>query len=139
MTPRFVELHGSIWRTMKAEVLKGYAQSRQALSRARRLALYHAAAVGRVFAFWYALTTPGLVSEEFAKNTAFFFGKPLAGAEGDLGLVRRAARSIRTSAITLLGDAARVRRRQRARDWASDCGSRWRRRPPRSPIPTSRR
>jgi NitT/TauT family transport system ATP-binding protein len=30
MLPRFVELHGSIWRTMKAEVLKGYAQSRQA-------------------------------------------------------------------------------------------------------------
>jgi NitT/TauT family transport system ATP-binding protein len=30
MTPRFVELHGSIWQTMKAEVLKGYAQSRQA-------------------------------------------------------------------------------------------------------------
>jgi NitT/TauT family transport system ATP-binding protein len=30
MTPRFVELHGSIWRSMKAEVLKGYAQSRQA-------------------------------------------------------------------------------------------------------------
>jgi NitT/TauT family transport system ATP-binding protein len=30
MTPRFVELHGAIWRAMKAEVLKGYAQSRQA-------------------------------------------------------------------------------------------------------------
>jgi len=30
MTPRFVELHGAIWHAMKAEVLKGYAQSRQA-------------------------------------------------------------------------------------------------------------
>jgi len=30
MMPRFVELHGSIWHAMKAEVLKGYAQSRQA-------------------------------------------------------------------------------------------------------------
>jgi NitT/TauT family transport system ATP-binding protein len=30
MLPRFVELHGSIWHAMKAEVLKGYAQSRQA-------------------------------------------------------------------------------------------------------------
>ena len=30
MTPRFVELHEAIWHTMKAEVLKGYAQSRQA-------------------------------------------------------------------------------------------------------------
>ncbi len=29
MTPRFVELHGAIWHTMKAEVLKGYAQSRR--------------------------------------------------------------------------------------------------------------
>jgi len=28
--PRFVELHASIWHAMKAEVLKGYAQSRQA-------------------------------------------------------------------------------------------------------------
>ena len=30
MTPRFVELHDAIWQQMKAEVLKGYAQSRQA-------------------------------------------------------------------------------------------------------------
>ena len=29
MTPRFVELHGAIWQQLKAEVLKGYAQSRQ--------------------------------------------------------------------------------------------------------------
>jgi NitT/TauT family transport system ATP-binding protein len=29
MTPRFVELHGAIWRAMKAEVLKGYAQSKR--------------------------------------------------------------------------------------------------------------
>src|SRR4051794_21222721 len=41
------------------------------------LALYHALLLGAVFAIWYALTTPGLVSEDFAKNTAFFFGKPL--------------------------------------------------------------
>jgi NitT/TauT family transport system ATP-binding protein len=27
MTPRFVELYGAIWQAMKAEVLKGYAQS----------------------------------------------------------------------------------------------------------------
>ena len=30
LTPHFVELHEAIWHTMKAEVLKGYAQSRQA-------------------------------------------------------------------------------------------------------------
>src|SRR5436309_146838 len=42
-----------------------------------RLAFYQALLLGAVFAFWYAMTTPGLVSEEFAKNTAFFFGKPL--------------------------------------------------------------
>src|SRR6266496_5990941 len=41
------------------------------------LALYHALLLGAVFVFWYAMTTPGLVSEAFAKNTAFFFGKPL--------------------------------------------------------------
>ena len=29
MTPHFVELHQAIWNQMKAEVLKGYAQSRQ--------------------------------------------------------------------------------------------------------------
>ena len=29
MTPRFVELHTDIWRAMKDEVLKGYAQSRK--------------------------------------------------------------------------------------------------------------
>jgi NitT/TauT family transport system permease protein len=41
------------------------------------LPLYHALLLSAVFALWYALTTPGLVSEPFAKNTAFFFGKPL--------------------------------------------------------------
>jgi NitT/TauT family transport system permease protein len=43
----------------------------------RRLALYHVLLLGAWFAIWYALTTPGIVSEEFAKNTAFFFGTPL--------------------------------------------------------------
>ncbi len=42
-----------------------------------RLTLYHLLLLGAVFAFWYAMTTPGLVSEEAAKKTAFFFGKPL--------------------------------------------------------------
>ena len=42
-----------------------------------RLALYHALLLGACFAVWYALTTPGMVSEDFAKNTAFFFGRPL--------------------------------------------------------------
>jgi NitT/TauT family transport system permease protein len=42
-----------------------------------RLGFYHALLLGIVFVFWYAMTTPGIVSEEFAKNTAFFFGKPL--------------------------------------------------------------
>jgi NitT/TauT family transport system permease protein len=42
-----------------------------------RVTLYHALLLGLVFAFWYAMTTPGIVSAEFAKNTAFFFGKPV--------------------------------------------------------------
>src|SRR5215475_2596496 len=42
-----------------------------------RLTLYHVLLLAALFAFWYAMTTPGLVSEEFAKKTAFFFGKPL--------------------------------------------------------------
>jgi len=42
-----------------------------------RLGLYHLLLLGAVFAVWYALTTPGVVSEPFAKNTAFFFGKPV--------------------------------------------------------------
>jgi len=41
------------------------------------LGLYHVLLLAVIFAVWYALTTPGLVSEDFAKNTAFFFGKPL--------------------------------------------------------------
>jgi NitT/TauT family transport system permease protein len=39
--------------------------------------LYHVLLLAVLFAIWHALTTPGLVSEDFAKNTAFFFGKPL--------------------------------------------------------------
>ena len=42
-----------------------------------RLTLYHLILLGAVFAFWYAMTTPGIVSEAFARQTAFFFGKPL--------------------------------------------------------------
>ena len=41
------------------------------------LGLYHVLLLAVIFAVWYALTTPGLVSEDFAKNTAFFFGKPI--------------------------------------------------------------
>jgi len=29
LLPRFIELHGRIWRAMKSEVLKGYARQRQ--------------------------------------------------------------------------------------------------------------
>lgn len=42
-----------------------------------RLAMYHALLLGGVFAFWYLMTEPILWSEESARNTAFFFGKPL--------------------------------------------------------------
>ena len=41
------------------------------------LGLYHVLLLVVIFTVWYALTTPGLVSEDSAKNTAFFFGKPL--------------------------------------------------------------
>jgi len=41
-----------------------------------RLVVYQFILAGAVIGFWYAMTTPGLVSEPFAKNTAFFFGKP---------------------------------------------------------------
>ena len=52
---------------------------RKAAKRSSRahLAIYHVLLLGAVFVVWYALTTPGLVSEDFAKNTAFFFGKPI--------------------------------------------------------------
>ena len=42
-----------------------------------RLTFYHAVLLFALFALWYALTTPGLVTEESAKNTAFFFGRPV--------------------------------------------------------------
>ena len=42
-----------------------------------KLSLYHVLLLVAIFAFWYAMTAPGLVSEEFAKKTAFFFGRPL--------------------------------------------------------------
>jgi NitT/TauT family transport system permease protein len=46
-----------------------------------RLAVYQVLLVSAVLAFWVSMTTPGLVSEPFAKNTAFFFGKPLEVAK----------------------------------------------------------
>jgi NitT/TauT family transport system permease protein len=42
-----------------------------------QLALAHLLIVGVVFVVWYALTTPGLVSEAYANKIAFFFGRPL--------------------------------------------------------------
>jgi NitT/TauT family transport system permease protein len=46
-----------------------------------KLAVSHVVLLGALFAFWYLMTTPGLVSPEFAKKTAFFFGKPLEVAQ----------------------------------------------------------
>jgi NitT/TauT family transport system permease protein len=48
-----------------------------ARGRRGRLALYHALLLGSVFVFWYLMTEPLLWSEDAARNTAFFFGKPL--------------------------------------------------------------
>src|SRR2546430_8612980 len=48
----------------------------QRMSRGR-LALYQALLIGALFAFWYLMTEPILISEASAKNTAFFFGRPL--------------------------------------------------------------
>ena len=76
MTPRFVELHERDLARDEGRSAEGLCAKPPAESRAT-LALYHVLLLGAVFAFWYVLTTPGLVSEEFAKNTAFFFGKPL--------------------------------------------------------------
>ena len=48
-----------------------------------RLALYHALLLGAVFIGWHLMTNPLLVSEEFARNSAFFFGKPLVVLDGE--------------------------------------------------------
>ncbi len=53
------------------------ARKTDARGRRARLAFYHAVLLGVVFVFWYLMTTPLIVSEGFATNTAFFFGKPL--------------------------------------------------------------
>ena len=42
-----------------------------------RLWFYQALLVAALFGFWYLMTEPILISEASAKNTAFFFGKPL--------------------------------------------------------------
>src|SRR3954468_46234 len=44
---------------------------------ASRLAFYHTLLLGSVFAFWHLMTEPLLWTEESARNTPFFFGKPL--------------------------------------------------------------
>jgi NitT/TauT family transport system permease protein len=42
-----------------------------------QLALAHVAILSVAFVIWYALTTPGIVSEAYANKIAFFFGRPL--------------------------------------------------------------
>jgi NitT/TauT family transport system permease protein len=39
--------------------------------------VYHALLLGGVFVFWHLMTNPGVVSVEFAKKMAFFFGRPI--------------------------------------------------------------
>src|SRR5262245_47663713 len=43
-----------------------------------RLWFYQALLIGALFAFWYLMTEPIVVSDASARNTAFFFGRPLA-------------------------------------------------------------
>ena len=64
-------------RPSAAPASTGPPQGRGAHAPRAKLALYHVLLLAAGFAFWYAMTTPGLVSEEFAKRTAFFFGRPL--------------------------------------------------------------
>jgi len=52
------------------------AASESTLSRTR-LWFYQALLVAALFAFWYLMTEPILFSEASARNTAFFFGRPL--------------------------------------------------------------
>jgi NitT/TauT family transport system permease protein len=56
-------------------MLKPSADAR--LSRGR-LVLYQALLIGALLGFWYLMTEPILISEASAKNTAFFFGRPLS-------------------------------------------------------------
>jgi len=42
-----------------------------------RLLVYHALLLAAVFGAWWLMTEPLLVSEEFAKKMAFFFGRPM--------------------------------------------------------------
>src|SRR5882672_3313607 len=56
-------------------MLKASADAR--LSRGR-LVLYQALLIGALLGFWYLMTEPILISEASAKNTAFFFGRPLS-------------------------------------------------------------
>ena len=42
-----------------------------------RLAVYQVLLIAGLFGFWYLMTEPILISEASAKNTAFFFGRPL--------------------------------------------------------------
>jgi len=58
------------------QVMRKAGKSEERAARGRLL-LYHLLLLGGVFVFWHLMTNPLLVSEEFARNTAFFFGKPL--------------------------------------------------------------
>jgi NitT/TauT family transport system permease protein len=42
-----------------------------------RIALYQLVLVAALFAFWYLMTEPILLSDPFAKKMAFFFGRPI--------------------------------------------------------------
>ena len=78
-----------------------------------RLALYHVLLLGGWFVIWYVLTTPGIVSEDFAKNTAFFFGKPLQVLKV-IWEWFASGKIYPHLGITLVETASGVRRRQRA-------------------------
>ena len=107
--------------------------------RARRLALYHVLLLGACSRSGTLLTEPGLVAEEFAKNTAFFFGEPLEVLKviwewfverQDLPAPRR-SRCVETLLAFAVGSVLGLVHRAVARAVADGVA--------RSPIPTSRR
>jgi len=46
-----------------------------------QLALWHVVILAVMFGVWYSMTTPGIVTEAYANNIAFFFGRPLQVAK----------------------------------------------------------
>jgi len=117
LSPRFVELHEAIWHVLKSGSAEGLCAGQALTARPAGRNSRSGSIVDprdRVSAIWYGITTPGLCQRGLCEQDPFFFGRPLQVVKVVIDWFT-SGKIYPHLAITLWGNAARIRDRQFAR------------------------